>query len=113
MRRSFVLLAIVIGCDSGGGRPPASQLSPGLTVYDARPDFGLSAAYARNGRVIYVETRLGPLTPEGFRLSDPSTPLHEVDVRFVDQYGATFSAQMGGDGFVDPTWAVEMAQNAG
>jgi len=105
---------MVVACENGvPTHPPASQLSPGLTVFDAKPDFGINAAYVKNGRVIYIETRIGPTTPEAIRLNDPTAPLHEVDVRFVDQYGATFTAQMGGDGFIEQTWAAEMAANAG
>jgi hypothetical protein len=100
-------MAAACGQPTGSGpRPPASSLKEGLTIFDAIPDYGVNAAYVKNGKVIYIETRIGPATLEFFRLDDPNTPLHEVDVRFVDEYGNTFSAQRGGDEFIDPTWTM-------
>jgi hypothetical protein len=104
---------VVIGCSSAGpsDRPPVSSLHEGLTVFEARADWGMNAAYVKNGAVVYVQTRIGPLTPEFLRQSDPDTPLHEVDVRFVDVKGNTFAAQRGGDEFIDPTWVQDMSSH--
>jgi hypothetical protein len=101
--------ALSLGCSSGSnGHPPVSSLHEGLNVFEARSDWGMNAAYVKNGAVVYVETRIGPETPEMLRIADPDTPLHEVDVRYVDELGNTFSGQRGGDEFIDPAWAADM-----
>jgi hypothetical protein len=100
-----------MGCSSAGptDRPPASSLHEGLNVFESRSDWGMNAAYVKSGSVVYVQSRIGPLTPEYLRQSDPETPLHEVDVRFVDVKGNTFAAQRGGDEFIDKSWYPDMA----
>jgi hypothetical protein len=102
-----------MGCSSAGptDRPPMSSLHEGLNVFESRANWGMNAAYVKNGSVVYVQTRIGPLTPEYLRQSDPDTPLHEVDVRFVDVKGNTFAAQRGGDEFIDPTWSPDMSNH--
>jgi len=102
-----------IGCSSAGptDRPPVSSLHEGLNVFESRADWGMNAAYVKNGSVVYVQSRIGPLTPEYLRQSDPETPLHEVDVRFVDVMGNTFSAQRGGDEFIDKSWYPDMGSH--
>ena len=103
------LALVVVGCD-GGTRPPASQLAQGMNILDARADTGITAAFVKGSRVIYIETRVGPLKPEAYRLDAPDEPAHEIDVRYVDQVGNTFLAQRGGDEFIDATWSAEIAK---
>jgi hypothetical protein len=102
---------LLLGCNTAA-RPTAAQLSQGFNLLRSDPAWGLDAAFVKAGRVVYLETRLGALTPEAFRLDDPTTPLHEVDVRYVDEFGNTFFAQRGGDTFIDPTWPAEIAKVA-
>ncbi len=112
--------ACFVGCGSdsssnagsSNSRPAVSSLHEGLNVFESRSDWGMNAAYVKNGAVVYVETRIGPETPEGLRSADPETPLHEVDVRYVDELGNTFNAQRGGDEFIDPAWAADMGKPA-
>jgi hypothetical protein len=106
---------VAIGCSSSGptDRPPASSLHEGLNVFESGAEWGMNAAYVKNGSVVYVQTRIGPLTPEYLRQSDPETPLHEMDVRFVDVMGNTFAAQRGGDEFIDKSWYPDMANHVG
>ena len=81
-----------------------SQLADGLTILDARADWGVNAAYKLNGHVVYLQTRIGALKPQVYRDAFPNDPPHEVDVRFVDEYGNTFRMQRGGDSWIDPSW---------
>jgi hypothetical protein len=103
-------LVILAGCSgSVSSRPPASQLQEGLNLLDVKdPTWGVSAAYMKQNRVIYIESRVGNLKPEVYRLDDPSAPQYEMDVRFVDQNGHTFMIQRGGDSYVEPSWAQEI-----
>jgi hypothetical protein len=104
---------LVVGCGSGtdsNGRPPASSLHEGLNVLEARADWGMNAAYVKSGQVVYLQTRIGPPTPYALRDLDPTTPLHEVDVRYVDELGNSFNIQRGGDSFIDPSWNAEIGQ---
>jgi hypothetical protein len=72
------------------------------------PGWGINAAYKKLDRVVYLETRVGPIMPEIYRQDMPDGPQNEMDMRFVDQDGHTFYAMRGGDTFVDPTWAAEI-----
>src|SRR5215471_5517085 len=110
---AFAALAgLVVGCEGGVIRPPASQLNEGMNILEARPDFGVSAAFVKSGRVVYIETRIGPLKPEAFRLDSPNDSEHEMDVRYLDEHGNVFSVQRGGDEFIDPTWSAALARRA-
>src|SRR5262249_14727434 len=100
----------VVGCEGGVIRPPASQLNEGMNILEARPDFGVSAAYVKSGRVVYIETRIGPLKPEAFRLDSPNDTEHEMDVRYLDANGHVFSVQRGGDEFIDASWNASLAK---
>jgi hypothetical protein len=102
----------LVGCASeapANSRPAASQLKEGLTVLTAGdPTWGFNAAYVKNGRVLYIESRRGFLKPDVYRNDSPNEPAYEMDYRFVDQENHTFSAQRGGDNFADPSWAAEI-----
>lgn len=99
---------------SASTRPSASQLKEGLNILSATdPAIGLSAAYLENGRVVYLETRVGALKPEVYRNDAPDEPANEMDMRFVDQNNITFYAMRGGDNFVDPTWSADVRHAMG
>jgi hypothetical protein len=101
---------MVAGCSTTTQRPTSAQLQEGITLLDVRdPMAGLSAAYKEQGRVVYVETRVGAMKPEVYRNDAPDAPQYEMDMRFVDQNNNTFYAMRGGDRFVDPTWNPEIA----
>ncbi|HEY3816993.1 MAG TPA: hypothetical protein VGL81_07480 [Polyangiaceae bacterium] len=90
-------------------RPAASELKEGVNILKADdPAWGVNAAYVKAGRVVYIESRVGQLKPEVYRLDSPNEPQYEMDYRFVDQDNHTFLAQRGGDNFADPTWNAEV-----
>jgi hypothetical protein len=106
----------VVGCGgqapSSSSRPTAAQLKDGLNLLDVSDaKWGMSAAYVSAGRVVYIESRVGPAKPEIYTKDRPGVPLNEMDYRFVDEQNHTFYAVRGGDSFIDPTWASEF--NAG
>jgi len=68
----------------------------------------LNAAYLKNGRVVYLETRVGALKPDIYKQTWPDDPAHEMDMRFVDQEGRTFFVVRGGDTFADPSWSQDI-----
>jgi hypothetical protein len=104
-----LVVAAMVGCAGEISRPPASQLQEGLNLLDTKdPNWGLNGAYVKGGRVIYMETRVGPPRPEIYRQDAPDDPANEMDMRFVDAKGRTFWAQRGGDTYVDPTWNDEI-----
>jgi len=107
---------MLIGCSGSTTstyHPPASQLQEGVNVLEAKdPAWGSNSAFVSSGRVVYVETRVGPLKPDVYRQSWPDDPANEMDMRFVDQNGYTFYVMRGGDSLVDPTWAAEMSKTA-
>jgi hypothetical protein len=106
------------GCaaDTGSGSPasssPADSLKVGLTILSSDPAIGVSAAYKANGRVVYLETRVGQLKEQPYRDAFPKDPMYEMDARVVDQEGRTFSLVIGGDHLIDPTWSLDV-QSAG
>ncbi|HEY3816986.1 MAG TPA: hypothetical protein VGL81_07445 [Polyangiaceae bacterium] len=110
-------VASLTGCSNAAptsSRPAASQLKEGLNVLDASdPSVGLSAAYLKSGRVVYIETRVGLLKPEVYRNEGRGEPDNEMDLRFVDQNNFTFFVQRGGDNFADPTWAQDVLRSEG
>jgi hypothetical protein len=104
---------MLIGCGSGTStyHPPASQLKEGVNLLDVKdPAWGANAAFVQGGRVIYMETRVGPPKPDVYRQSWPDDPPNEMDMRFVDQNGYTFYVMRGGDSLIDPTWSEEIGK---
>jgi len=104
---------MLVGCSGGSAtyHPPASQLKEGVNILEAKDAaWGSNSAYVSGGRVVYIETRVGPMKPDVYRQSWPEDPANEMDMRFVDQNGYTFYVMRGGDSLVDPTWAEEMAK---
>lgn len=107
---SAILLATgcMTGPESPGDMPPVSELQEGLTILKAEADWGINAAYVKEGRVVYFQTRVGPMKPEVYRLSWPEDPPYEMDMRFVDQEGNVFYTMRGGDFLIDPTWVPDL-----
>jgi hypothetical protein len=105
----FGYALLVMGCVTAD-RPPVGELKEGLNLLDTRdPSWGSNAAYVKNGRVVYLETRVGALKPEIYRLTWPEDAPNEIDVRFVNQAGRTFFIQRGGDNYVDAQWHADIA----
>jgi hypothetical protein len=103
----------VVGCGSADtGSPSAPSLKSGLNILSADPAVGVSAAYVANGRVVYLQTRVGPLKEKLYRDTYPNEPQHEMDMRAVDQEGRTFILMMAADQLVEPTWAADMQKQA-
>jgi hypothetical protein len=106
-----VPVVAALGCASSPTtRPPVEELKEGLNLIDVSdPDWGVSAAYVKQGHVVYVEQRVGALKPQVYRDTGAADePQNEIDMRFVDQNGVTFWVQRGGDDYVDPTWSAEI-----
>ena len=106
----------LVGCSSNApttsSRPGAAQLKEGLNVLEMKdPSIGLSAAYMQGGRVVYIETRMGSLKPEVYRNDSPEAPANEIDTRIVDHNDYTFYSMRGGDSFVEPSWAADIARS--
>jgi hypothetical protein len=103
----------LVGCASGSPttastRPSASSLPEGLSILDARADWGTDSAFKENGHVVYLQTRVGPLKPQVYRDQFPNEPLYEMDARIVDEDGRTFTLVIGGDNIIDPSWAADI-----
>lgn len=99
------------GCtpDFESGRPPIEALEPGLNLIDTTdPTWGMTAAYVKADRVVYLEQRVGALKPQSYRDEFADEPANEIDMRFVDKNGRVFFVQRGGDEYVDPTWAKDI-----
>ena len=109
-----VLLACGVGtgCAVDVGPSSAPSLKDGLTILSSDPAVGVSAAFKRDGRVVYLETKVGPLKEKLYRDTFPNEPLHEMDARVVDQEGRTFGLVIGADSLIEPGWAKEI-QTAG
>src|SRR5208283_2184887 len=98
---------------TASSRPSASQLKEGLTVLDSRdPTFGVSAAYVKSGRVVYIESRVGNLKPEVYRSEGRNEPDYEMDLRIVDHNNFTVFAQRGGDNFAESSWNADLARSS-
>lgn len=110
----------LVACSGGPGTPAASStarpspgaLAEGLTIIDAKPEWGVNAAFKQGGRVVYFESRVGPLKPQLYREQFPNEPQYEMDARFVDAKGGTFILQVGGDVMMDPAWAKDIATSS-
>jgi hypothetical protein len=103
----------VVGCGSADtGSESTASLKEGLTILSSDPAVGVSAAFKRDGRVVYLQTRVGPLKEKLYRDTFPNEPLHEMDARVVDQEGRTFGLVIGADSLIEPGWAKEI-QTAG
>lgn len=103
-------------CAAGGDHADRLDLDPiadeadGLTIVDADASVGkLIARFRKDGRSVTYHLRLGPkmrsLDPADLERTD--VPTHEIDGRVSDQEGRPMTTQMGGDGFLDPTWRME------
>jgi hypothetical protein len=109
MRLITIALTVgaAVGCTSSSttSRPTAGDLDEGLNLIDVSdPSWGMTAAFVKDGRVIYIEERIGALKPSVYRETTVGEPDNEIDMRFVDQNGITFYVQRGGDDYVEPTW---------
>jgi hypothetical protein len=103
----------LVGCgtntkDTTSNRPPASELQEGLTILDQVPGWGMNAAFKKDGRVLYFETRVGATKPEVYREAFPDEPAEETDARVVDENGRLIYVQQGGDEVIDQTWHKEL-----
>jgi hypothetical protein len=102
---------MVVGCGtSTSDRPAISELKQGMNLLDVKdPTAGMSAAFVKDSRVVYLQTRVGPLKPDVYRQADPAAPAYETDVRFSDQHGNTFFVSRGGDAYIDSSWEADIA----
>jgi hypothetical protein len=106
-----IVVSATLGCTSSapGDRPPIQELEAGLNLIDVSdPSWGMTAAYVKDDRVVYLEQRVGALKPQVYRETAPDEPENEIDLRFIDQNGITFFVQRGGDDYVDRSWHDEI-----
>ncbi|MGO8999806.1 MAG: hypothetical protein ACLQVI_41300 [Polyangiaceae bacterium] len=106
----IALGVVAAGCSSGAPSPTSTQQG-GLTVLHSDPAVGVSVSFSENGRVVFLETRVGAPKQAIYQKSFPNEPLFEMDARVVDQEGRAFELTRGGDAFVDPTWAPDAMAN--
>ncbi len=109
----LVTPALTVGCGGAGNgtssRPSIQELKEGLNIVDAvDAKWGFDAAYVKAGHAVYFSSRVGALKPEGYRQAWPDDPPNEMDARYVDENGDTFILRVGGDKFIDPTWAADI-----
>jgi hypothetical protein len=108
MTRALLLGVLLVGACADDGLPPVTELHEGLNLLRVDNDIGwVDGAMVKADRVVYFQTRRGPLTPKFYRDYMPKAPLYEIDVRYLDAAGTVFMIQKGGDQFVDPTWTWE------
>jgi hypothetical protein len=98
------------GCavDTGSPSTTSSSLKEGINVLKSDPHVGVSLAYMAAGRVVFLETRVGPLKEQLYRDTYPNEPQYVMDARVVDQEGRTFQLVVGADGFLDSSWASDI-----
>jgi hypothetical protein len=110
---ALLAAAAMAGCQGSIHRPDVGELTEGLNLLDVSdPSWGSNVAYVKDKRVVYLETRVGALKPEIYRLTWPDDSANEIDFRFIDQTGHTFYVQRAGDVFVDPSWEEDIAAHA-
>lgn len=99
-------LSASIGCatEAAPRLPPVDQLADGISIIEADPARGVLGAYRAGDHAVYFETRTGYLKPAIYREEFPDEPANEIDMRFLDENGLTFSVQRGGDELIDATW---------
>ncbi len=88
---------------------PGQHVNGGLTSLVAVPK-GINGSFVAGSKVIHFETRRGPQTPRYLRAGDPTAPIYEIDVRFLDEDGNPYLVQIGGDRPIDPTWSAAAAK---
>ena len=103
----------VVACGtSNTGGSSSTSLPEGLTILSGSADTGISAAFKENGRVVYLQTLVGPMKSDNYLQGYPNDPQHEMDARVVDQEGRTFELVVGGDQLIDPSWAADIKSAA-
>lgn len=107
-----MLIVALAGCtaDVSGSDAQAQGLHEGLNVLSTNVKKGVSLAYVKSGHIIYLQTRIGQLKPKQYREKFPNEPQHETDMRVQDAQGRTFILVRGGDRFIDPSWAKDLAK---
>jgi len=102
----------LVGCTTDQNtRPSIDELNEGLNLIDVSDAaWGSTAAFVKEGHVVYLEQRVGAIKPQMYRDDSPDDPINEIDLRFVDENGRTFFIQRGGDAYVDATWGPELQQ---
>ncbi len=103
----IVGVGLSTGC-VGEDRPSPRELSQGVTVLEAG-EASLSLAYKAGDVAIYLDARRGQLTAEPYQ-KDPDSPRYEIDARLLSDDGRIFWVLRGGDRFIDPTWADDLAR---
>lgn len=83
---------------------PEAKVNKALTNLIVVPK-GIHGSFSSAGKVIHFETRRGPKTPAHLRAGDPTAPLYEIDVRFLDAEGNPYLVQIGGGAPIDPAWS--------
>ncbi|CAN92337.1 hypothetical protein predicted by Glimmer/Critica [Sorangium cellulosum So ce56] len=89
----------------------SAPVAHGLSIVDMDEAAGkLVLKFEKDGRTITYDMRLGPKmetppTPEELA-ANPELPTYQIDAQVLDANGQPFRMQMGGDAFIDASWAM-------
>ncbi len=116
MKRIYFLLSVfVLGCGSPqvaleqeSMTVEATQythpvLGGVLTVYSMDVQNGIRGIYERDGQSITFQTKRGEESSQ-WLAGDDEAPMYEIDVQFLDEFGAVYLTQTGGHEYIDPSW---------
>ncbi|WP_437953384.1 hypothetical protein WME98_23940 [Sorangium sp. So ce296] len=120
MSGALGLMALASACGSAeepaaDGAEPA-PVARGLSIVEMDEPAGkLVLKFEKDGRAITYDMRLGPkmdTPPTAEELAaNPELPTYQVDAQVLDAKGQPFHMQMGGDSFIDVSWAMPHVEN--
>lgn len=111
LRLALISIVLVLpACGPTGASAPqgvdVEAANGNLTIATDYEHMALTGTYEKDGRFVTFETRRGaPTSTAEFEAPDPDAPPFEYDIRFLDWNDGVFYTQLGGDGYLDPTWA--------
>lgn len=114
------LLSLASACSSAG-EPAVDGVEPapaarGLSIVEMDEEAGkLVLKFEKDGRSLTYEMHLGPKmdTPPTAKEieANPELPTYQIDAQVLDASGQPFQMQMGGDSFIDSSWAMPHVEN--
>jgi len=109
-------MLLSVACGGKQEAEPSGASEDSLRVVEMDEAAGkLVVEFAHEKSRITYDMRLGPrmeLPPSAEELAaNPELPTYQADVRISDAQGQPFHLQMGGDGFIDPSWRMPHVEN--
>lgn len=108
---AFAALGLSTACTTNvedDEKAKTAQYADQLTIIEADASIGkLVAAFQQNGRAVTFHLRQGNKIQWDLPPDPSARASYEIDARISDQEGRAMGTQMGGDGFVDPSWTME------